>query len=65
MITRGEFLKSVGLAAAARLLRVTQPGAIVLLHDGHANGRLTVQALDNTLGQLKARGLRFAALPEP
>jgi peptidoglycan/xylan/chitin deacetylase (PgdA/CDA1 family) len=49
---------------ANTLLKQTKPGKIILLHDGHANSTATLDALRSALGDLIARGMKFAAIPE-
>ncbi len=47
-----------------RLLRRVGPGAIVLLHDGHANGGKTLEALAQALPVLKERGMSFIPISD-
>lgn len=54
--------KHPGAAAIrARVLNLTQPGSIVLMHDG-GNHPQTVQALPAVIRGLSARGFRFATI---
>ncbi|WP_289231377.1 hypothetical protein [Barrientosiimonas endolithica] len=38
-------------------------GSIVLMHDAGGNRSQTVAGVDSAIGQLKAKGFRFATLP--
>jgi len=48
---------------AERVLRATQPGSIIILHDG-AYGSRTAAALPSIVRTLRARGYRFLTLAE-
>jgi len=41
-----------------------QPGSIILMHDGGGNREQTVEALEQIVIQLKARGYRFVTINE-
>lgn len=56
-------LPLVGLAAAY-ILANARPGAVIVLHDGGARGRRTVEVLRRVLPVLHARGYRVATLSE-
>ncbi|NIR51581.1 polysaccharide deacetylase family protein, partial [candidate division KSB1 bacterium] len=47
-----------------RLLKLTTPREIIVLHDGHRNGMKTLEALANTLPVWKRRGFIFSSIPE-
>ncbi len=49
---------------SGNLLKQARPGKIILMHDGHANSRATLNALKNSLGDLIARGITFSPIPE-
>jgi peptidoglycan-N-acetylglucosamine deacetylase len=50
--------------AAAYILANARPGAVIVLHDGGARGRRTVEVLRRVLPVLHARGYRVATLSE-
>lgn len=50
--------------AAAYILANTQPGAVIVLHEGGGRGRRTVEVLQRTLPALRARGYRVVTLSE-
>lgn len=56
-------LPLVGLAAAY-ILANARPGAVIVLHEGGARGRRTVEVLRRVLPVLHARGYRVATLSE-
>jgi peptidoglycan/xylan/chitin deacetylase (PgdA/CDA1 family) len=47
---------------AARILRDTRPGSLILLHDGGGDRSQTLAALEQVLATLSARGYTFAAM---
>jgi peptidoglycan/xylan/chitin deacetylase (PgdA/CDA1 family) len=49
---------------ARSLILGARPGAILVLHDGHPARRRSVEALDQVLAALPARGLRAVTLSE-
>lgn len=51
-------------AIVNRVLNSTQPGSIILLHDGGGNRSQTVDALPTIIEQLQARGLVFVTIPQ-
>lgn len=51
-------------AIARTIRKLAKPGKIILLHDGHANSRHTLDALRQTLGELISRGVTFSSIPE-
>jgi len=48
---------------ASRVVAATQPGSVVILHDGGGNRSRTVAALDLILPELSRRGYQFLPLP--
>jgi peptidoglycan/xylan/chitin deacetylase (PgdA/CDA1 family) len=50
--------------ASRHILRNVRPGAIVVLHDGGARGRRTVQVLQTVLPALRRQGYRVVSLSE-
>lgn len=50
--------------AAAHILANVRPGAVIVLHEGGARGRRTVEVLRHVLPVLHARGYRVATLSE-
>ena len=50
--------------AAAYILANVRPGAVVVLHEGGARGRRTVETLGRVLPALRARGYRVVTLTE-
>jgi peptidoglycan-N-acetylglucosamine deacetylase len=50
--------------ATRYILWNTQPGAIVVLHDGGSRGRRTVRILAAVLPELRRRGYRVVSLSE-
>jgi peptidoglycan/xylan/chitin deacetylase (PgdA/CDA1 family) len=50
--------------AAAYILANVRPGAVIVLHEGGARGRRTVEALRRVLPALRARGYRVVTLSE-
>ncbi len=50
--------------SVSQILRNTQPGDIVVLHDGVERGERTVQVLRRVLPELSRRGLRVSTLSE-
>jgi peptidoglycan-N-acetylglucosamine deacetylase len=51
-------------AVYSRILSTTRPGAIILMHDGGGPRGQTVAALPRVISTLRARGYRFATLPQ-
>lgn len=52
-------------ASAARVMRLVQPGGIILMHDGGGSSReMTVRALPLLLDGLRKRGYRCVTVPE-
>ena len=50
--------------AAAYVLANVRPGAVIVLHEGGARGRRTVETLERVLPALRARGYRVVTLTE-
>jgi len=50
--------------AAAYILANVRPGAVIVLHEGGARGRRTVEALRRVLPALRARGYCIVTLSE-
>lgn len=48
---------------ASRIVSNARNGSIVLMHDAGGNRSQTVTGVDSAIGQLKAKGFRFATLP--
>jgi peptidoglycan/xylan/chitin deacetylase (PgdA/CDA1 family) len=51
-------------AIYSRIVSATRPGAIILMHDGGGPRGETVAALPRVISTLRARGYRFATLPQ-
>ena len=51
-------------AAAAYILANTRPGAVIVLHEGDARGRRTLEVLRRVLPALRARGYQVVTLSE-
>jgi peptidoglycan/xylan/chitin deacetylase (PgdA/CDA1 family) len=51
-------------AVYSRVVEATQPGSIVLMHDGGGNRGGTLAALPAIVDTLRARGYRFATVSE-
>jgi peptidoglycan-N-acetylglucosamine deacetylase len=51
-------------AIYSRIVSATRPGAIILMHDGGGPRGETVAALSRVISTLRARGYRFATLPQ-
>jgi peptidoglycan/xylan/chitin deacetylase (PgdA/CDA1 family) len=51
-------------AIYSRVVGATQPGSIVLMHDGGGNRSETLAALPSIVEALRARGLRFATVSQ-
>jgi len=51
-------------AIYSTIMRQSGPGGIALMHDGGGNRAATVAALPNIIASLRARGYRFATVPE-
>jgi peptidoglycan-N-acetylglucosamine deacetylase len=50
--------------AARYIMSHTQPGAVVVLHDGGSRGRRTAKVLSEVLPELRRRGYRVVSLSE-
>jgi len=53
-----------GTSIANHIINNIQPGQIILLHDGAANGLQTAQAVDILLTKLTSEGYRFVTMSE-
>ncbi|BDZ59329.1 hypothetical protein GCM10025872_29860 [Barrientosiimonas endolithica] len=64
MDDRHQRLAPAGLGViASRIVSNARNGSIVLMHDAGGNRSQTVAGVDSAIGQLKAKGFRFATLP--
>ncbi|MFQ5864287.1 MAG: polysaccharide deacetylase family protein [bacterium] len=61
----GDFKKqATSRKIKKRIIKLVEPKQIILLHDGHPNSKYTLEALEESLGRLKDRGLKFSAIPD-
>jgi len=50
--------------ATRYILRNTEPGSIIILHEGGARGQRTVRVLARVLPEMRRRGYRMVSLSE-
>jgi len=71
-VSTGELNATSPVSVAEKIVHETDPGEIILLHDGYgtshncskADKSLTVEALPLIIEKLQARGYRFVTVPE-